>query len=116
MRARVLIIVVALGLAVLTVAAMGASEGVYTASTGVRLIPGSEIGPGAVSAWADGTANVKFYWKNYPNNGDIATVVSSSPNYALRAAMANGRSFTFSSGPDSMYVTKGTATEVIVTW
>ena len=107
-------VLIILTILLVAVMATAATEGVYTVDTAVRLIPGATIGPNSVDVWSQGTANVRFYWKDYPTNGDIATVTSSSPNYALRADRP--RHFQFTSGPDSMYVDLDGSTEVIATW
>ena len=105
------ILIISLTLAVIVGFAGAASEGVYTADTAVRLIPGSETGPSTIDAWSVGTGSVQFFWKDYDENP--ATVLKTSPNYALRAGFS--RHFQFSGGPDSMYVDY-TADEIIVSW
>ena len=107
-------VLIILSILLVAVMATAASEGVYAVDTAVRLIPGATIGPNSVDVWSQGTANVRFYWKDYDTGASPATVVASSPNYALRADRP--RHFPFTSGPDSMYVDLVGSTEVIVTW
>lgn len=96
--------------AIIAHVAFGAGEVVATADAGQNLTGGGR-GPARVDAWANGTANIQFFWLN-----DSGAVVRSSPNYALRNDRPRGFPFNATTGPDSCYIDLTAATEVIVTW
>lgn len=114
-----LILVLVIALAVPAAAGPTRSDVVRTSSGGVAITTGlgSPVGPSLFDVATDGTAALKFVWFKDP-----CTSRAAADSTAQQAAIVwvqlrdytPPRSLFFPSGPDSVYVLFGTATEVIL--
>jgi hypothetical protein len=127
---RIILVLAILLVAVVAYSAPRPGEYNFSATGGLNLSDGYYTGgPGAVDVLAtDGTATVVFFWFE---PADRTTVVRTCPYgdpgigdgsesaYGLRSGIPRSFDTEYwgaSDGPDSCYVTLGTATEVLMTW
>lgn len=113
---KFLVVLAVLLLAVPAMAEFWASDAVLTAAGSVRLTTklGSPVGPSLIDIATDGSAWVKFIWFS-----DACTDRADSTQIIRKLVLqvrdyTPPRSLYFPSGPDSIRVGLGTATEVII--
>lgn len=114
------IVLVALLVAVPALADSTGNDIVKTSSGGTALTTalGNPVGPSFVEFATDGSAYVKFIWFK---DGCTSRAAADTTAQVVRKLVLQLRDYTpprsmyFPSGPDSIYVGLGTATEVIIT-
>jgi len=118
---RKILVVLLIALALPAVAGPNVSDVVKTASGGVSLTTGigSPMGPMMFDFATDGTAWAKFIWFKDGLTSAGATARTDSTMIAAKLVVqlrdyTPPRSLYFPSGPDSVYIGLGTATEVIL--
>ena len=115
-----LLVLVALLVAGSAMADASGSDIVKTSSGGSALTTtlGNPVGPSFVEFATNGTAYVKFIWFK---DGCTSRAAADTTAQVVRRLVMQLRDYTpprsmyFPSGPDSIYVGFGTATEVIIT-
>lgn len=113
---KILAVLLVVLVAVPTVAGPTRSDVVKSASGGVAITTGlgSPVGPSIFDFATDGTAYARFIWFKDPSTDRADTTTYATTLVVQLRDYTPPRSLYFPSGPDSVYIGLGTATEVIL--